>query len=399
MKYVTIVAENYDDAVKKARTEYGNSIRIHSRRDLTVRGGFLWLGKKPRVEITCYLPEAPPAFPWQQEHEVDKPTSVATAPPPPVQEKAEEPIVQTLVKEEAQPAVPPVVADRRDDLIAKAGGILSSNGFSTWFTDQLLASLQEELATLGPNGISEDEFELMLVDKIVAQVSIDRNMQLHPPRVCIVMGPTGVGKTTTIAKMAAIYGLQQRPEFKRNVHLVTIDSFRIGAFEQMTSFGEALGMAVHRIESEDEFSGVLAKTNPDDLVLVDTIGRSPRDSDLALRMKTMISTVVADEKAVFLALGATMKQRDLERTIDAYIPFGVRSVIVTKTDETDTIGDVLSVCAQRGLPLLFFTDGQRVPKDIHKASAASILALLRGFSMDFANLWTNQIDIEPSTTE
>jgi flagellar biosynthesis protein FlhF len=87
-----------------------------------------------------------------------------------------------------------------------------------------------------------------------------------------------------------------------------------------------------------------------------------------------------------------MKREDIRGVLDQYGSYGIRSLIVTKMDETETVGNVLSICHERDLPLLFFTDGQRVPKDIHKASAATVLGYLRGFSLDFEHLWMNQVN-------
>ncbi|MDD4259096.1 MAG: hypothetical protein WDA14_00755 [Sphaerochaetaceae bacterium] len=396
MKYVTISAENYDEAVQRARKEYGSSIRIHSRRDLTVRGGFLWLGKKSRVEITCYLPDASISFPWQKEEIVRdmviQPEQQSIAEPEPIET---EKIVEKELEAVEQPAINEVkVQNAYDHYVDQTSKILQLNGFSPWFSQRVMQSLQVELEHLSISDVPQEEFELMLIDKIISQISIDRELQLHPKRICVVMGPTGAGKTTTIAKMAALYGLQQREELKRNVKLVTIDTFRIGAYEQMASFSEALGIQAFKVMDEEDFTAILSDYEEKELILVDTIGRSPKDTELAIRMKSLLGVLKSEESAVLLALGATMKSKDLEKTIEAYAPFSLRAAIITKTDETDSIGEVLSVCAEHQIPLLFITDGQKVPKDIHKASAASILSLLQGFSLDFASLWATQIDVE-----
>jgi flagellar biosynthesis protein FlhF len=89
-----------------------------------------------------------------------------------------------------------------------------------------------------------------------------------------------------------------------------------------------------------------------------------------------------------------MKAQDIKKSLDQYASFGITSMIVTKTDETESIGNILSLCKEQHLPLLFLTDGQKVPKDIHKASASSLLAMLKGFSLDFSNLWSNQLEVE-----
>ena len=107
-------------------------------------------------------------------------------------------------------------------------------------------------------------------------------------------------------------------------------------------------------------------------------------------MKTLLSVPNREETGFFLALAGAMKIEDIRKAMDQYASFSIRSIIVTKMDETETIGNVLSVSHERATPILFFTDGQRVPKDIHKASASTMLGQLRGFSLDFQNLWMNQ---------
>ena len=126
-------------------------------------------------------------------------------------------------------------------------------------------------------------------------------------------------------------------------------------------------------------------------MLVDTIGKSPRDKDLAVKMKTLLSVPNSEKTRFYLVISSVMKAQDILKAFDQYSSFGISSIIITKLDESETIGNVLSVCHQRELPILFFTDGQRVPKDIHKASASTMLGQLKGFSLDFETLWTNQI--------
>ena len=385
MKYITIVANNFDEAVRKAREQYGSALRIHSRRDVMARGGFLWLGKQMHVELTCYLADDDsPNVAQADEQKVMVPEPVSEPETQPVE--AREPEKEIPAAEEK-----PAVADKRDALLDHARTLLQANQFSSPFIDEVLALLVGSIGE-SPNGdLSLEEFELMLVDKIVSLVKIDHETQLRPPRIFVLLGPTGIGKTTTIAKIAALYGLQQLSEFRRTVHMITIDSFRVGAFEQLNAFGNSLGMPVDQVSDEQEFYKALDSASDADLILVDTIGKSPRDKDLAVKMKTLLSVPRQDECGFYLALSGSMKEQDLIRSIDQYAVFGLSALIVTKLDETETIGNVLSVCRQRDLPLLFLTDGQRVPKDIHKASASTLLGQLKGFSLDFGTLWSNQV--------
>lgn len=381
MKYVTIVGKDFEEAVRKARENYGPALRIHSRRDVMVRGGFLWMSKKPRVEITCYLVD--PA-----ESETNKEPSGEAAQKIEPEIVAEE-VIELVAEEETQ----------HETLLAHARTLLELNDFSATFIDKILQLLQDSLEESGDDDLSLLEFELMIVDKIVSLIQIDHGTQLHPPRIFVVLGPTGVGKTTTLAKIAALYGLQDIPEYRRSVYMITIDSFRAGAYEQLSAFGDSLGITVEQVTNEEEFYGALVHAQDSDLVLVDTIGKSPRDKDLALKMKTLLSVLDGEKTRFYLVISGAMKTQDVLRTIDQYASFGISSVIVTKLDETETVGNVLSVCHLREIPLLFFTDGQRVPKDIHKASASTMLGQLKGFSLDFGSLWVNQISSGPIVRE
>lgn len=415
MKYITITARNYDDAVKKARSQYGESIRIHSRRDVNARGGFLWLAKHTHVELTCYLPENPAGFGQREmERAVFRPQTPKSKPAgypqdvvepeaakPPEQEPPTETasagsaqIVEKVDQVEVVAVPEPSVEQLIAPLLERVHAILGLNDFSNRFEQDIMGMMSTELIALHPEVPSDQEFELMLVDKIVSLVEIDHKSQLHPPRIFILLGPTGIGKTTTIAKIAALYGLQQVQEYRRKVRIITIDSFRTGAFEQISAFGAALGIPVAKAATENEFYHLLQESDGNDLILVDTIGKSPRDTELAVRMKTLLSVPKREETSFYLALSGGMKAQDMHNTLDQYSSYGIRSLVVTKTDETESVGTILSLCHGRHLPLLFLTDGQKVPKDIHKASASSLLTMLKGFSLDFSNLWPNQIDIE-----
>ena len=306
-----------------------------------------------------------------------------------VEEPAPEHVVNEMPPE--MPSVSTQEVPRHETLLAHAKELLVANDFSDTFTEEALSLLKTSLDESPEEDLSIEEFELMVVDKIVSLVRIDHSTQLHPPRIFVLLGPTGVGKTTTIAKIAALYGLQQLPEYQRSVHMITIDSFRVGAFEQLNAFGNSLGLSVDKVSNEEEFYRALDSASAADLILVDTIGKSPRDKDLAVKMKALLSVPNREDCGFFLAISGAMKSQDVARSIDQYASFGLSSIIVTKMDETESIGNVLSVCHQRQMPILFFTDGQRVPKDIHKASASTMLGQLKGFTLDFGNLWVNQV--------
>lgn len=188
--------------------------------------------------------------------------------------------------------------------------------------------------------------------------------------VIALVGPTGAGKTTTIAKLAARFASEHGA---RNVALVTTDTSRIGGREQLYSYGRQLGVAVHEADSDAALIGLLQRLQDYRLVLVDTAGLGQRDRALASQLNWLRA---ARQVSTLLVLPANSHYADLDEVVRRFAPANPQGVVLTKVDETGRLGSALSVVVDHQLPLTWITDGQRVPEDLHRANAPSLVLRL-----------------------
>lgn len=182
------------------------------------------------------------------------------------------------------------------------------------------------------------------------------------------LGATGVGKTTTIAKLAARFAMRSG---RNNVALVTTDSYRIGAHEQLRTYGRILGIPVRMAKNKTELVEILKVLSDKDFVLVDTAGMSQRDQRL-LQQFTLIRDC-APALTTLLVLSATTHRAGLEEAAKIFSNVSIDGCILTKLDETTNLGGALSVLIECNIPLAFVCDGQKVPEDIHMARAHAII--------------------------
>ncbi len=192
------------------------------------------------------------------------------------------------------------------------------------------------------------------------------------------VGSTGVGKTTTVAKLAARYVLRYG---HRHIGLVTTDSYRIGAYDQLISFGRILGIPVQVAGDADELRSILRSLSDKRVVLIDTAGMSQRDRRLHHQLTTLAETGLPIR--TLLVMSATAQRSILDETVQAFRGAAPAGVIVTKLDEAASLGELLSVILKKHLPLSFIADGQRVPEDLHLARAADLVK--RAAKLSFAD--------------
>jgi len=212
-----------------------------------------------------------------------------------------------------------------------------------------------------------------LVDACSAALRSEVAFATGHGRVQALVGPTGVGKTTTIAKLAAIAALVER----RMVALVCLDQYRVGASEQLSRYADLIGIPMECATDAKSFDRALRKLARAELVLVDTSGRSPRDiAGIALTAETLRGA--GEQVEVHLCVHAAMREPELIGTIERQSASSPSRLIVTKLDEAEFCGGVLAAYVHSGLPLSYLTNGQRVPEDIEAASADGLSKILCG---------------------
>ena len=218
---------------------------------------------------------------------------------------------------------------------------------------RIVQLLEDELRTTGPIGTTADGC-----------------------RVVAMVGPTGVGKTTTIAKLAANYRLRE----KKRVGLITVDTYRVAAVEQLRTYADIIDLPMEVVATPREMREAVRRLGNLDLVLMDTAGRSPRDEVRIRELKSMLGEAEATE--VHLVLNSTASAKSLLGTVERFAEVGATAMLLTKLDEATSLGHLLPVLRNSQLPLSYLTDGQDVPDDIQVAQPRKVAQLLLAMSSE-----------------
>lgn len=255
------------------------------------------------------------------------------------------------------------------DLIRKQ---LIDNEVEESYVEQILEEIEGTLK----NNSTLDNILASVYQKIVLKIGSPHLIDLKTKRTRYIffIGPTGVGKTTTIAKIASVMKLAK----KSKVALITSDTYRIAAVEQLKIYSNILGIPLKVVYAAEEMEKVREELRGFDLVLVDTAGRSHNNQEQKEDLNNILKTVPDSDKEIFLVLSATTKYKDLVKIANTYSEICKYNLIFTKLDETDTIGNIFNMHILTGAPLSYTTCGQNVPNDIGKIDAQKIAKQLLG---------------------
>lgn len=225
---------------------------------------------------------------------------------------------------------------------------------------------------------STDDVQQALCDEVAKLLPTDPDAgELQPttdgrPRTIALVGPTGVGKTTTVAKLAATFKLKQN----KKVGLITADTFRIAAVDQLRTYAGIIGLPLEVVSGPDELADAIQRLSHLDVIIIDTAGRSQRNTDRLDELAKLID--VAKPHETHLVLSSTASQRVLLEIIDRFAPIKTDRLIFTKLDEAVTCGVLLNVAQKVNKPLSYITTGQEVPHQIEPCHAGRLAELVLG---------------------
>src|SRR5450830_333875 len=251
---------------------------------------------------------------------------------------------------------------QRDPVKSQVLNTLLSAGFS--------ASLARLLAEKMPANLDIDKATTWIKNILAINLNtIETETEvLDQGGIFALIGPTGVGKTTTTAKLAARYVMKHGTQ---NIGLITTDAYRIGGHEQLRIYGKILGVMVHAVKDEADLKIALNELKNKHTILIDTVGVSQRDRMVAEQIAMLSNTTLSNTRTPIkklLCLNATSTGETLTDVIRAYKGKGLDGCIITKLDEAATIGSALDVIVRGKLKLYYVANGQRVPEDIHMAN-------------------------------
>ncbi|BAH06117.1 flagellar biosynthesis protein FlhF [Clostridium kluyveri] len=220
------------------------------------------------------------------------------------------------------------------------------------------------------NAMDDDrEEEVKLKEVVKSMIKVDNKELEH---VVVLVGPTGVGKTTTIAKLAGKLVLIE----KKKVGLITIDTYRIGAVEQLRTYADIMNIPFQVIFSMKDMAKAIDNMKSCDIILIDTTGRSSKNEMQISELRAFIDKVQTSN--VHLVISCTTKNKDIDVIVNGYKKLNYSDIIITKLDETSTYGSILNILQLAKKPISFVTTGQNVPEDIKIMEPEELAKLVLG---------------------
>ncbi|WNS79711.1 flagellar biosynthesis protein FlhF [Domibacillus sp. DTU_2020_1001157_1_SI_ALB_TIR_016] len=362
MRVKKYLAPSMPEVMKKVRAELGAQAVILQSRTV-YSGGIFGLFKKKNIEVVAAIDSAPAAVPAQPEVKrpalQEKPASIV-----PEELKNEmndmKKMIRDLQKSTASSALYP-------DMLQPAIDQLSRHGIAKEWIDQTASCLFEKWHTEKEAATARQirEWTLLYLKSCLPDSG---SLNKAGVKFSYLLGPTGVGKTTTIAKLAS----KQVLDFNRKVAFITTDTYRIAAIEQLKTYSGLLNAPMKVAYSREDMNQCMQELSSADAVFIDTAGRNYLDGQYVADLRSLIMQR-PEESAYFLVLSATAKEEDLHAIIQNFSSLRIDGFIFTKVDETKTKGALLNLMYTYKRHTAFVSNGQNVPDDLIKLSTEQLV--------------------------
>lgn len=245
--------------------------------------------------------------------------------------------------------------------------------------DQIMQLTLEHMPSkMRENSATVKRYFQVLMRKMIP-VRLETPPKNGSKKVLMLVGPTGVGKTTSIAKLAARFSYLLEKKYK--VGLVVLDTYRIGAVEQLMQYARMMKLGIETVVDPPEFSNALNSLRYSDYILIDTMGSSPYDRGKIEKIYECLRANESDYSVdVVLVMPSSIKYEDLKATYENFAPLGIDTMMFTKLDETRGFGNIFSLVYETKVPISYFSVGQEVPEDLVVASSDFLVdCLLHGY--------------------
>lgn len=372
MDVQTFHAASLQEALDQVRQALGQHASVLQTREVPV-GWLGWLTGRRHVEVTAsidvHVPSLLPSL--STNSSTNSSTSANRAPAPTAERAAFRDRVRQDVAHGAvqgRSLVEELCAASESAARPRTTGAIFL-AYSQLLDAEVAEDVARDIMDRVRGGLTPRDAEDPLVVQSRLQRCVEERIPVSGPiavapgrrRVVALVGPTGVGKTTTIAKLAANFRLREH----RRVGLITVDTYRIAAVEQLRTYADIIDLPMEVVATPREMKQALARLADLDLVLLDTAGRSPQDEARIQELQAILAESQPDEVHLVLSSVASLPQ--LSRAARQFGQVGVTSLVMTKLDEATGLGNLLSLLGRSNLPISYVTHGQNVPDDIEPA--------------------------------